>query len=310
MFSHSRPSSILLLLCLALCTDTAFGQSLSIISKGESDFLIEAIAPPGTRYVLQESANCHLWVDINDNVQGQLSYRSNGSGLPTRFFRLTPLTEAAPPIRLVLIGDSTIAGERGGGSGWGKGIYDYFKPSVQVVNLGWPNMSTRAFLASEQMPKMLAIKPDFVLVQFGWIDWGGCDGNPLCITTLQEFADNLKTIVQAIRGFNGTPILVSAADPRLFGDDGKVLPVLQERSDVMKHVAAELQTHLIDLNQVSRDLVNGLGKSGGAFIGQVPADWIHYSQEGAQAISKLVVNALPDNLGPYLVGILNPPPKP
>lgn len=306
MDSLPRPSSILLFLCLALFADAALGQSLSIIKKGGSEFLIEAAAPPDTRYLLQASRNLHLWVDIQDEVSGKLSYRLESAGVRDRFFRLTPWIPPAPPIRLVLIGDSTV----GDGSGWGTGIHGYFKPTVQIVNLAWPNMSSSMFLASEQMPKMLAIRPDFVLVEFGWIDAGGCDGTQRCRTTLQEYADNLKTIVQTIRGFNGTPILITPTDPMVFDDQGKVLFLLQDRVAVMKDVAAELQTHLIDLNDLSHDLFNELGESGSAYISRDPSDPAHYSPEGAQVISGLVVNALPDNLGPYLVGNFNQPRKP
>lgn len=295
---------------MALFADAAVGQSLSITRKGESEFLVEAAALADIRYVFQESVNCRVWADINDDVRGHLSYRFDAAGFTKRFLRLIPWTPPPPPIRVALLGDSTVAGQDDYGSGWGKAIHGYFKSTVQIVNLAWPNMSTSAFLASEQRPKMLAIKPDYVLLQFGWIDWGGCNGDPRCTTTLREFADNLKTIVQDIRGFNGTPILITQPDPRAFDDNGKVIPTLQERATVMKEVAAELQTDLIDLNQLTRDRVNELGKNGIAFIGLDPSDWIHYSLEGAQLISGLVVNALPKSLGPYLVEILNPPPKP
>jgi hypothetical protein len=292
--------------------DAAFGQALSIIRKGETEISVEATAPSDSRYVLQASRNLHLWADIEDQVFGQSSHRVDTAGDTALFFRLTQGTDPAPPIRLVLLGDSTVAGENDWGSGWGKGMHGYFKPEVQIINLAWPNTSTKVFLASEQMPKMLAIKPDVVLLQYGWIDAGGCDGDLRCATSLQEFADNLKTIVAAIRGFDGTPILVTQPEPNVFDANGKLVPnvALRERSVVMKSVAAELQTHLIDLNQMTADLLNALGKSGSDYISASPADRVHYSLAGAKVISGLIVNALPDNLGTYLVGIFNPPPAP
>ena len=306
MIFFARPTWILLILCLALYADATHGQSLSIVIKGDKELFVEADVPAQTRYILQESGNCRIWADLDDDVQGHLSFRLDAAGVTKRFLRLIPWTPPGPPIRVVLLGDSTVAGQEDWGSGWGKAIHGYFKSTVQVVNLAWPNMSTSVFLASEQKPKMLAIKPDFVLLQFGWIDWGGCNGDPRCTTTLPEFADNLRTIVREIRGFNGTPILITQPDPRVFDEHGKVNPTLQDRAAVMKEVAAELHTHLIDLNQMSRDTANALGKNGCAFIGLTPNDWIHYSLEGAQLISGLVVNALPNKFEPYLVGILNP----
>jgi len=304
MESHPRPSLILLLLCIALFTDAAQGQSLSIIKEGESEFLIKGAAPPDTRYVLQASGNLRLWADINDEVSGQVSHRVDIDGVTQRFFRLTPWTPPAPPIRLVILGDSTV----GDGTGWGTRIHGYFKPTVQIVNLAWPNMSTSMFLTSEQMPKLRAIKPEFVIAQFGWIDAGGCDGTLRCRTTLQEYADNLKTIVQAIRGFDGTPILITPTDPRVFDDTGKVVFLLRDYVAITKDVATQLQVHLIDLNQLTHDLYNGLGESGSAYISRAPNDPAHYSQEGAQIVSGLLVNSLPDSLGPYLVENLDQAP--
>src|ERR1051325_2931581 len=211
MKSSSRPPPILLLCCVALFADAALGQSISILRKGESEFWVEAATPPDTTYRLQASANLHLWVDLNDAVSGQASNQLDFSRVSQRFFRLTPWTPPAPPITIVLLGDSTVADFTSNlslFSGWGQGMYRYFKPNVRVVNLAMPGLSSKEFLASDsdEKAKMLAIKPDFVLEQFGMVDDFGNDSEK---TTLQEFADNLKTIVQIVRGFNGIPILIT-----------------------------------------------------------------------------------------------------
>lgn len=147
---------------------------------------------------------------------------------------------------------------------------------------------------------MLAIKPDFVLVQLGRVDAVGCPGD-LYMTTIQEYADNLKTIVQTVRGFNGTPILISPAVPRLFDEKGKVLPALEDRSAAMRYVAVGSQTQFIDLNQLSRDLFNALGETGSAYISWSEKDPVHFSLEGAKVMAGLVVDALPNILRLYVV---------
>jgi lysophospholipase L1-like esterase len=299
---HLRPSSILLFICMVLFADTAFGQSLSFVRKSAGDLWIEAPLPPDTQYILQASANLHLWVDINDAVQDKLSYQLDSAGGTKRFFRLTPWTPAAPPIRIVLLGDSTVMD----GPGWAKGVYGYFKSNAQVVNLAIPACSTKVFLASEQYTTMCVIKPDYVLVEFGYFDTNESD--PRVYTTLQEYGDNLRKIVQTIRGFNGKPILVTPTVQRVFDGQGNVELLFQDRYDVMKGVAAELQTDLIDLNKLSRDLVSELGESGSVDL--FWPDNTHFTDKGAQLFSGLVVNALPDYLGTYLVGIFNPIPNP
>jgi lysophospholipase L1-like esterase len=305
-----RLLSTVLLLCAALSASAALGQSLSIMKKAQTNYWVEASAPPDNPYALEASGNLHLWVGIQDQVQGQYSSQFDGAGVSQRYFRLTPSTPPAPPIRVMLIGDSMTADC----CGWGAGIYGYFKPNATVVNYATAWASTKIFLKSAEMDKMLLIKPDYVLIQYGFMDlsWGA-DLAPDTYTTLQEFADNLRTIVQTVRGFNGVPILITLHAARLFDANGKVIPQWQDRNDVTKAVAAELQTPLIDLNQLTTDLFNQLGPTGTDFMhwaGGAPNDVMHLSPLGAQYVSQLVVNALPDGLGPYLIGIFDPPPKP
>ena len=97
MMTCPRPSAILLLLCLALGADAAVGQSLSIVRRSENELWIEATAPADTRYALQASGELRDWVDLNDEVWGQWSYRLDDVGSSKRFFRLTPWTPPPSP---------------------------------------------------------------------------------------------------------------------------------------------------------------------------------------------------------------------
>lgn len=284
-----------LLGCTALIVATALGQSLSIIRMGGSKVRVEAEVPADTRYVLQVSDDLKIWTDINDQLRGWVSSKFDLADTKERFFRLIPWTPPPPPITLVLLGDSTVMD----GCGWGQGLPGYFTPAVTVVNLAWPALSTSGFLASEQLTKMLAIKPDFVLVQFGLVAEPACVGDPHhCPTPLQVFAANLKVIVETIRDFNGTPIVVTPPGRRLFDDAGRVIHLLGDCCGVASTVAAEFQIHLLDLNQSCRDLYNELGADGSAYI--TWSDRVHFTPEGANVIGGLVAKALPNALRPYL----------
>jgi len=296
MTSHPRALSLLLPCCLALFADAAFGQSLSIVKKGTNEFWIEAAAPADTRYRLQSSADLQNWMDITNDVGGQFEYRLDNAGVTARFFWLTPV----PPILVVLLGDSTVMDC----CGWGQALPAYAQVDVRVVNLAEPAYSTSVLLASDQYPQMVTIKPDFVLVQFGREDWGGCGGDPdRCKTTTREFGDNLRTIVQTVRGFNGTPILITPPVVRVFDTLGKVVPIYQDYNAMMKIVATELQTPLVDLNQMSMDLFNVLGDSGTADL--FWDDHVHFTAKGAGLVAGLVVRALPNSLRPYFVAGTN-----
>lgn len=273
-------------------------------------FWIEAAVLSDARYRLQASGDLRDWVDVNDEVSGQFSYRFDRAEVTKRFFRLTPWTPPDSPIILVLIGDSTaadLASNDGRSAGWGEGIHGYFKPNVRFVNLAQPRQSTKVFLDSDEKAKLLVIKPDFVIVQFGRFD---AFGDAPSKTTLQEYTDNLKTIVQTVRGFKGTPILITPVVPRIFDDEEKVLPALEDRSAAVKDVAAGSQTDLINLNQLSMDLFNRLGDSASFYISWSDKDPYHFSLKGAEVIAELVVNALPDSLRTRLVAEIKRPPEP
>lgn len=296
-----RPPSLLplLLLGIALWVMPVLSQSISIVRSGTNDYSIAAFAPAGKPQTLQESVNLRLWLDLREEVNGSLSQRISGEGVNARFYRLVPSAPPPPPIVVVLIGDSSV----GDCCGWGRGIYDYFKSTARVVNLAMPRYSAKRFLREIEYTTMLTIRPEYVLIQFGWHD--ACLDCPGIGSSLPEYADNLRTILRSIRGFYGAPILVTAPPLRVFDAQGKVVPFLEDRVAVMRDVAAETQTPLIDLYQGVKTLFNGLGDRGSAYL--TYEDNTHFTPAGAPVIAGLVVNALPPSLGPYLTGIFGPP---
>jgi lysophospholipase L1-like esterase len=300
---YSISSSLTALLIGAVVTVTAaFGQSLSI-KKSATNYWIEASAPAGNPHTLQSSPNLLRWMDINSDVQAQFSYTLTNAGSTQRFFRLIPTPPPAPPIRVLLIGDSMAADC----CGWGGGIYGYFKPNATVINYAMPWTSTTIFLQSAEYEKMLLIKPDYVLIQYGFID-GGTDTNRS--TTLEEFETNLKTIVNTVRGFDGFPILITLHAARLW-ENGKLITSWEHRNNITKKVAAEMNTPLIDFYETTWELFNRLGPSGTEYMQWNvfgPGDFMHFSPQGAIDVCPLIINELPDSLSPYL--ILDPAPKP
>jgi lysophospholipase L1-like esterase len=301
-----------LLLCAALHATVAFSQSLSIINQSKTNAVVNAMAPASPSYVLQASANLHLWVDLRDQFQGLYSYQFDGSDVSQRYFRLKPSEEPPGNVRLMLLGDSMTSDC----CGWGGGIYDYFKPNVTVINYAQAWVSTKVFLRSAEMDKMLVIKPKYVLIQYGYMDSSyDAQTAPDTFTSLPEFEANLRSIVAAVRSFNGTPILVTLHAPRQWDTNNHVISyqVYNDRNDITKKLAAELNTPLIDLFKLSEALFNKLGPSCYGWMhkeGFDPNDYLHMSHLGALWVSQLVAGALPDELGSSLTGIFTPPPQP
>lgn len=304
MFSNFRLRSHSLLLAVTLMTTGVSGQTLAIHRNAKNETWIEANSSLDIGYRLQACVGFQEWTDVGDQASGPLLFRINKAGNSERFFRLKTWATENASITLVMIGDSTVADFEANNnwfSGWGQGIYTYFKPNVRVVNMGLAGNSTKVFLTSIEMENMTRVKPDFVLIQFGVADtyWRG-DVDQIRTTTVSEYEANLRTIVETIRNFAGTPILITPVNSRIFDTKKKIVPSMQDRCRVVKDLAAEYQTYLIDLNQLSQDLFNKLGESASAYISWSDQDPVHFSMQGAQVIAGLVVNALPNILRPQI----------
>jgi lysophospholipase L1-like esterase len=294
--------SIALSICAILSTTPVFGQALSI-KKTDTNYWIEASAGTGESRTLQESDNLHLWVDIHD-VQEPYSFAFDTAGVSERYFRLPPSVPPAPPIRVMIIGDSMDSDC----CGWGGGIYRYFKPNVTVVNYSQPSTTTQAFLQSAELDKMMLLEPQYVLMQFAWSDGAAVGG-----VSRDDFAANLREIVRIIRGFNGIPILINLHAAREWDAEGNLSPWEHPYNVQIRAVSTELNTPFVDLYQITRVLFNELGPTGVAFMHADqfgPEDVMHVSPLGAVYVSRLLTHYLPDSLGPYLTGIFDPPPRP
>jgi lysophospholipase L1-like esterase len=300
-FSICSPFKSILVAAVFSFSGATFAQSLSIRKQGESTYAIEASAPASNPHTLQASENLHLWIDLQENVTEAYSHTLTNAG-NFRYFRLKP-SETVPPIRVMLLGDSLTQD----GSGWGGGIYGYFKPNATVINYGMANTSTKIFLRSAEKENMLLVKPNYVLMNYGFIDNVPLD---LGGTTLEEFEANLKTLIQMVRGFGGVPIMVAVQMPRIWDVDGKLVGGWMVRNEVTRRVAAEFNAPYIDFEQLTREVYEDLGPTRCAFMNLRPEDFMHFSPLGAKYISRLIVNALPDYFGPYLTGIFDAPPIP
>src|SRR5438105_6577179 len=74
-----------------------------------------------------------------------------------------------PPIKIVLVGDSTVDDQ----GGWGPGFRVAFGPEVQVINLALNGRSSKSFRDEGAWAPAIAAKPDYILIQFGHNDVPG-----------------------------------------------------------------------------------------------------------------------------------------
>src|SRR5215813_1991605 len=76
---------------------------------------------------------------------------------------------AADPVRIVLVGDSTVNDE----GGWGPGFRAAFRPEVAIVNLAKNGRSSKSFRDEGLWAPALTAHADYILIQFGHNDQPG-----------------------------------------------------------------------------------------------------------------------------------------
>lgn len=204
-----------------------------------------------------------------------------------------PLTN---PPRIALIGDSTVASyrdppaDRPDLTGWGQVCGDFFNDSVEIHNFALSGRSSKSFLREGHWPKVLAIKPDYVLIQFGHNDEPGKGDRST--DPAGDYRDYLRQYIAEARAAAAVPVLVTPVARRTF-DSGKIVTSLTPYAEAMKQVGRETQTPVVDLLKASMAAFGRAGDEGGADLSAAPSDRSHFSRKGASLVAGLVANALP-----------------
>lgn len=213
------------------------------------------------------------------------------------FLRRSPVVgpdEPPRPLRLVVIGDSTVADYPPDkpGRGWGMYLAERFSTNVTVLNLAANGRSTKTFLREGRWTRALEREPDFVLIQFGHNDSHAPD-KPESTDAATDFRDYLRQYVREARDRDATPILITPVRRRTYDEAGALTDTLQPYADAMKAVGGELDVPVIDLHDLSRALYEKLGPDAVAGLASAPNDRTHFNEAGARAIAELVLGELP-----------------
>jgi lysophospholipase L1-like esterase len=209
----------------------------------------------------------------------------------------SPAADTAPPaehkLKVILVGDSTVAEK----SGWGTAFGKLLGPDVECINSARGGQSTKSFLDQGLFKKALEQKPDWVLIQFGHNDQPGKGPNR---ETDPEttYRANLLRFVEEARAAGAKPVLVTSMVRRVFQPDKQHLRVdLEPYVAAMKKVAEEKQVPLVELHERSKELVEKLGPAGVAPMepeGKTPGthDGTHLTEKGGEMIAPLVAGEL------------------
>ncbi len=172
-----------------------------------------------------------------------------------------PPAAALAPIRVVLVGDSTLAPA----NGYGDALCQRFKPQVTCINLAKNGRSSGSYRSDglwAQVQTLLAdrgtYQATYVLIEFGHNDQPGKPGRSTDVKT--EFPVNLGRYVADVRAQGGTPVLVTPLTRRSFKGDVLVND-LQAWADATHSVASTQQVPLIDLLTASATAVQAMGSA-------------------------------------------------
>jgi lysophospholipase L1-like esterase len=225
---------------------------------------------------------------------------------------------ALPPIRVILVGDSTIAQ----GNGYGDALCARFRPEVSCVNLAANGRSSSSFRTEGRWDKVRdmlreggGFRATYVLVQFGHNDQPGKKHATDLVT---GFPANMARYAAETRALGGVPVLVTPLTRRTF-QGPNLRDTLGPWAAATRKAAAQEHAALLDLNADSAAAVQqmgqaeadtlamaappspGRGKAEGAAKSQF--DWTHLGPKGAELFSAVVARELTQAvpaISPYL----------
>src|SRR3984957_1349056 len=171
----------------------------------------------------------------------------------------SPSSISLPPIRIILVGDSTMAVR----SGWGPGFSKDLAPEVTFLNMAKGGRSSGSYRAEGSWAKVIDVlqsntnfKATYVLIQFGHNDQPGKPGRSTNLTN--EFPVNIRQYVTDVVSNGAKPVLITPLTRRSF-KDGKVKNDLEPWADATKKVATEMGVPVLDLNADSVAAVQKMG---------------------------------------------------
>ena len=222
----------------------------------------------------------------------------------------SPQTPRTGKYLIVLAGDSTVTYN----NGWAAGFKTHVDPQVQVINLSHGGRTTATFRSDGRWTQTLALKPDYVLIQFGHNDEG--------FMSLATYSANLARFVDEARAAGIKPILVTPVSRRYWQDDNKIHSELGPSANAMKKVAADKNVPLLDLHEAAIELYEKAGKAvtdtwsiskpnpairrGSTQPTTLPdevLDKTHFNADGSKAIGAVVADRLKKlvpQLAPYI----------
>jgi lysophospholipase L1-like esterase len=209
-------------------------------------------------------------------------------------------------IKVYLIGDSTIANKEVKAypeTGWGMPFTYFFDSTVTVDNRAKNGRSTKSFRAEGLWQPVLANLQtgDYVMIQFGHNDEVPTKA---VFTPEDEFKNNLTQYIAETKSKGANPILITPVARRKFDSTGKIMGTHDVYSAIVRAVAKQTATPLIDLDLKSQELLQQYGPEASTYLfnylapGEHPnypegkKDDTHFSELGARKMAQIVLSEI------------------
>jgi pectinesterase len=205
----------------------------------------------------------------------------------------SPSAQSQPsrPLRIVLVGDSTVTDD----SGWGGGFRQLALEKVEVVNLAANGRSSKSFIDEGRWKDALARRGDYYLIQFGHNDEPG-KGPERETDPETTFRANIVRYVAEARANGATPVLVTSLVRRIYNEDGTIKTTQTPYVAVVRVVAREKNVPLVDLHAISKTDAEQAGEDVWADLSprdeKGAVDRTHLNTKGSGVVGRMVVDAL------------------
>lgn len=217
------------------------------------------------------------------------------------------ITKSNNAVTMFLAGNSTVVDQDDDPwASWGQMIPRFLNQGIAVSNQAESGLSLGSFLSGNRLKKVMSMmKPgDYMFIEFGHNDQkekGPNDG------AFKSYSERMRLFIKEFASKGGFPVIVSPANRRSFGDDGKITNSLGDYPEAAKQIAAELKVPFIDLNAMTKILYETLGVENSqklfviypanTFPGQDKAlnDNTHFNSYGAYELARCIIEGIRNN---------------
>jgi lysophospholipase L1-like esterase len=195
------------------------------------------------------------------------------------------------PIKIVLVGDSTVTDD----SGWGSGFKLLVTDGAEVINLAANGRSSKSFIDEGRWTEALAQRGQYYLIQFGHNDEPG-KGPERETDPKTTYRANMARYVDEARAIGAKPVLITSLVRRLYNENGTIRTTQTAYVEAVRALAKEKNVPLVDLHAISLADAEQAGDDVWADLsprddkGQV--DRTHLNAKGSEVVGRMVVEAL------------------